>query len=349
LVIGSGKNTLWRSEIRYSDNSSQETHMSRASKILLQTTIPTPSDDWGIARFSRLAALLAKATDAQGAALFEVVARDRDPLGKPDQVLSSLETSDFDQLWLFAVDTGDGLTAADCEAITRFRQRGGGLLVTRDHMNLGSSVCTLGGIGAAHFFHSRNPEPDVSRHVIDDRITRQILWPNYHSGANGDYQAIRVLEPVHPVLLDPLSADGRIGFLPAHPHEGAVGKPANDPSARVIATGQSAVSGVEFNLIVAFEPSAAGGPAIAQSTFHHFADYNWNPASGAPSFVSEPPGNRLAVAPDARRAIERYMLNLALWLGGRPTANETRAEHLDHALDVALDDSFPASDPPAVG
>ncbi len=237
---------------------------------------------------------LAGLRDIAGAPLFEVTARDRDPLGAPDSVLSQLDTSSFDQMWLFAVDTGDGLTEEDCVAISRFRQHGGGLLVTRDHMDLGCSVCTLGGVGAAHFFHSKNPEPDLARRRIDDTVTSDILWPNYHSGANGDFQHIQVIEPLHPVLTDP------------------------DPSARVIATGRSTVSEVEFNLIVAFEPSADGGPAIAQSTFHHFADYNWNPQLGAPSFVTEPPGDALAHSPEAQRSIERYVRNLALWLAGRP-------------------------------
>ncbi len=123
---------------------------------------------------------------------------------------------------------------------------------------------------------------------------------------------------MHPVLTDPEAADGAVHCLPAHPHEGAVGKPADDPTARVIATGRSTISGVAFNLAVAFEPSADGGPAIAQSTFHHFADYNWNPQLGAPSFVSEPPGDALAHSPEAQRSIERYVRNVALWLAGRP-------------------------------
>ena len=91
-----------------------------------------------------------------------------------------------------------------------------------------------------------------------------------------------------------------------------------EETARVIATGRSTVSGTEFNLVVAFEPSGDGGPAIAQSTFHHFADYNWNPQLGAPSFVAEPPGDALAHSPEAQRSIERYVRNLALWLAGRP-------------------------------
>src|SRR5690606_40846224 len=60
--------------------------------------------------------------------------------------------------------------------------------------------------------------------------------------------------------------------LPAHPHEGAVGAPADEPSARVIATGLSKATGKRFNIAVAFEPGPGGGPAIAQSTFHHFAE-----------------------------------------------------------------------------
>jgi hypothetical protein len=67
-----------------------------------------------------------------------VILRDRAPLVRADPVLSTIDEGGFDQLWLFAVDTGDGLTAEDCEAISRFRARGGGLLVTRDHMDLGS-------------------------------------------------------------------------------------------------------------------------------------------------------------------------------------------------------------------
>ncbi len=299
--------------------------MATPSRILLQTTISTFDDDWHIGRFSLLHDYLSNLRDAAGDNLFEVVARDRDPPGSPDSVLSQLDATSFDEMWLFAVDTGDGLTTADCEAITRFRQRGGGLLVTRDHMDLGCSVCTLGGVGAAHFFHSRHPDPDASRHHRDDTFTPDILWPNYHSGANGDFQHVAISEPLHAVLTDPDSPGGVVHSLPAHPHEGAVGKPADDASARVIAKGCSKLSGAEFNLVVAFEPSSDGGPAIAESTFHHFADYNWNPSMGAPSFVTEAPGDALAHAPEAQRSIERYVRNLALWLAGRPVSTPIAA------------------------
>jgi hypothetical protein len=285
--------------------------------ILLQTTIPSITDDWHIGRFGLLRRYLESVTGEDGNPLFRVTARDRVPPGNPDPVLAALDESDYRELWLFAVDTGDGLTEEDCAGISRFRRRGGGLLVTRDHMDLGSSVCTLAGVGAAHYFHSKNPEPDPARRRIDDPYTRQILWPNYHSGANGDYQEIEPTGEPHTVLSDPTAPGGVIRYLPAHPHEGAVGAPEGDPTARVIATGRSRVTGVRFNIAVAFEPSAEAGPAIAQSTFHHFADYNWDPGMGAPSFVDEPPGDGLARFTPARLATERYVRNLALWLAGK--------------------------------
>ena len=282
-------------------------------KVLLQTTIATTQDDWSIARFSRLGALLREQL-SEGRPVFEVTMRDRERPGAPDPVLASLHETDFDEMWLFAVDVGDGLTAQDCEGISRFRRNGGGLMVTRDHMDLGSSLCTLGGVGTAHYFHSRNPDPDLARRTIDDPYTTAILWPNYHSGANGDFQKIEVDGPVHPVLADPDSPTGAIRFLPSHPHEGAVGAPEGE-AARVIAHGTSKVTGRRFNLAVAFEPGPDRGPAIAESTFHHFADYNWDTRSGAPSFVSEPPAEAIMHTPQAIADTHRYVLNLARWLG----------------------------------
>lgn len=320
--------------------------MSSPIRILLQTTIPSVADDWNIGRFSMLRDYLAGLTDEEGALLCDVTARDRTAPGSPDPILSTIDRSDFDELWLFAVDTGDGLDPEDCAAIGRFREAGRGLLVTRDHMDLGSSVCTLGGVGAAHFFHSKNQEPDDARRVIDDRATGYILWPNYHSGANGDFQQIDIVGEPHPVLRDPEAPDGLIRYLPSHPHEGAVGAPPDDFSARVIATGTSKVTDRAFNIAVAFEPSAAGGPALAESTFHHFTDYNWDPSRGCPSFVGEIPGDGLAHSLEAQRSIRHYVKNLALWLAGRLPA-DLDAEALDAALDEALD-SIPTSGSSAI-
>jgi hypothetical protein len=290
----------------------------KPARILLQTTIPSAVDDWSIARFGLLGALLRSQRDEAGRPLYTVVMRDRDSPGRPDGMLSTIDAGGIDQLWLFAVDTGNGLTPEDCAAISRFRAQGGGLLVTRDHMDVGSSVCTLGGVGRAHYFHATQQDPDVALRAIDDCFNTSISWPNFHSGANGDFQEVEVVGATHAVLADPTSPTGAIRLLPAHPHEGGIGAPEHS-NARVIARGLSKVTGRPFNLAVAFEPGVDGGPAIAQSSFHHFADYNWDVRCGAPSFVDEPPGGggrREEGLADTRR----YVLNLAKWLTPRQAA-----------------------------
>jgi len=293
--------------------------MKRQTQILLQTTIPERLDDWHIGRFSLLREFLASLKDSAGNSLL-VTARNRETDdGTADPVLSALDKSEFDELWLFAVDSGDGLTMADCEGITRFRQRGGGILATRDHQDLGSSLCTLGGVGRAHFFHTQNPDPDESRRAVDDSHTKSISWPNYHSGSNGNFQRVTSIEPIHELLRSPSSPSGRIEHFPAHPHEGAVGAPADETSARVVATGLSKVTGRPFNLVVAFENSTDTygnrlGRAVAESSFHHFVDYNWDTEKGCPGFLEEPPGAEFRTDPGKLEDFKVYIRNLAQWL-----------------------------------
>jgi hypothetical protein len=296
--------------------------MKRPTRILLQTTIPASEDDWHIGRFSLLCEHLSSLKDGEGHTLCEVTARDREenPDGD-DQLLSRLDATGFDELWLFAVDTGAGLTLKDCQGITRFRQRGGGILSTRDHQDLGSSLCTLGGIGRAHFFHSKHRDPDETRRARDDQETKDISWPNYHSGSNGDYQSVVPALPMHELLRNASSPSGHIEYFPAHPHEGGVGVPEGERHARVIATGVSQVTKRPFNLIVAFEQSRDDhghtlGRAIAESSFHHFVDYNWDTSKGCPSFVAEPPGDQIRREPARLEDIKAYVRNLALWLAG---------------------------------
>ena len=276
------------------------------AKILIQTTIPYSEDDWHAGRFSLLTRLLAEE--------HEVDARNKE--GGVDPVLAALDRLDYDQLWLFAVDSGNGLSAEECRAISEFRRHGGGLFVTRDHMDLGSSICNLGGVGPAHYFHSQNPDPDERNRKRDDTGTPAIDWPNYHSGANGDVQTIDIVGPVHPLLTRP---DGStLKYFPAHPHEGAVGAPAGDATARVIARGHSQMTHRPFNIAVAFDAAGEEGNALAESTFHHFCDYNWDVSMGCPSFVGEAPSNKIAQKPALLDDVKQYCRNLSHWLSKTP-------------------------------
>ncbi len=294
--------------------------MSKPIRILLQTTIPSIEDDWNIERFSLLRNYLTSLKDEQGNPLYEVTARDREEDAEGnDPVLSTLGESDFDELWLFALDTGCGLTEKDCQGIMTFYKHGGGVFTTRDHQDMGACMSGLGKIGALHYFQSKQQDPDETRRCIDDIHTPTISWPNYHSGANGNYQVIAPSYPIHELLKNPNSDSGHIELFPAHPHEGAVGVSPDDKDARIIAMGKSVVTGRPFNLVVAVESTKDEegnhlGRAVAQSTFHHFADYNWDVSKGCPSFVEEPAGNGMQENPQAIEDIKTYVRNLALWL-----------------------------------
>ena len=53
------------------------------------------------------------------------------------------------------------------------------------------------------------------------------------------------------------------------------------------------------------------GRGVAESSFHHFADYNWDTSRGAPSFVTEPEGQGMKTEPRALSDIKQYVRNLA--------------------------------------
>ncbi len=294
-----------------------------APQILLQTTIPLNLEDWDVSRFSLLHRHLAGLTNPDGSPMYEVMSRDREPgADGDDPVLRDLGASDIAELWLLAVDTGDGLSEADAAGIAAFRRRGGGVLTARDHQDLGSCLTCLESIGRVNYFHSRHPELDENRRTRDDTWATDIDFPNYHSGSNGDYQTIAPLAPVHELLRSSKAPGGVIVQFPAHPHEGAVGTDGL-PQARTIATGTSQTTGRTFNIAVVLENDVDErghklGRAVAESTFHHFADYNWDIGAGCPSFVTDPPGDGIAKDPQTLEIYKDYVTNLAAWLCSPP-------------------------------
>ena len=234
------------------------------------------------------------------------------------QILKILTRSDFDQLWLFAVDIESALTDRDAFEIQSFRERGGGVMATRDHEDMGDSLLKLGLLGAVHNFHSSNCELDPLRHHPDDKVTDYISWPNYHSGANGDYQTVATPNSQHPLVK---RANGEpIEFLPAHPHEGVVSVPKDAKDfANEILIGRSAVTNHAFGCAIAIENerNAQGvrlGRAVLQSTFHHFADPNLDVEAPLPSFVTEKSGTGMRDNPQALSDSLRYIANVAAWL-----------------------------------
>jgi hypothetical protein len=98
----------------------------------------------------------------------------------------------------------------------------------------------------------------------------------------------------------------------------------------VIAHGRSTVTGRTFNLAVCLDGETTRngqvlGRGVACSTFHHFADMNWDIDAGAPSFVTEPPVDEIKRDPIRLEIFKDYVHNIARWLGaGRKRSATTQ-------------------------
>src|SRR5437667_346648 len=84
------------------------------------------------------------------------------------------------------------------------------------------------------------------------------------------------------------------------------------PSARSVESAQR----ISSTLIIRIRISL--GRAVAESSFHHFADYNWDTARSCPSFVAEPPADGIKREPHKLKDIKAYARNLAVWLAPQP-------------------------------
>jgi hypothetical protein len=90
-------------------------------------------------------------------------------------VILGLSRTQYDEVWVLAVDGGTALTPAECEAVNGFQRSGGGVLTARDHCNMGLWLRSIKGAGSAHFFNDPSCcEPDSARRVRDDRETASI-------------------------------------------------------------------------------------------------------------------------------------------------------------------------------
>jgi hypothetical protein len=143
-----------------------------------------------------------------------VVARDRAGRCGPDPILSGLDRSDFDALWLFGVDVGDGLDQRDCAGIARFWRRGGGLLLTRDNLDLSRSLYRLGGVGMAHCGADEVDGASLGCECIDDGAPVTAGVPLRAPSETG-FREIEPIAPVHATLRQSVVEGSVLRYLPA--------------------------------------------------------------------------------------------------------------------------------------
>lgn len=256
--------------------------------ILVQTTLREGDGEWQIERFASLVSLLR----SEG---HTVVARNREPAQDgSDPVLSALDTSDFNELWLFAADRGNGLAPSDVRGILRFRERGGGIFTARDQENVGVSLLNLGSVGLVN--HFRNYNRQLRRRGFRVTSVRGTVPPD-------EYERIVPLEPVHELLLTKRSPSGVIEYFPAYAHEAAISVPPYAPFARVIAVAADDETGHASNVAIAIDQERCHdgrvcGRAVATSCLHHFADGRLSERADGAAFEN----------------FKDFTLNIARWL-----------------------------------
>ncbi|HEY9405141.1 MAG TPA: hypothetical protein VIQ24_20990 [Pyrinomonadaceae bacterium] len=238
---------------------------------------------------------------------------------------NTITTANFDQIWLFGIETNPVLTNAEFGVLANFMNAGGGLFATGDHQTLGFAmggelprVRKMRDWSSIPMFTDRidtvtNPGPDRITQFDDqsDEFPQRIFPHFYGSGSSWS---------PHPLLRSPL---GPIDVMPDHPHESVclVGPTLNAPynlhglnfvefpnfngvplSPEIIATSMSAGRYLNppgsavgkppttprcFGSISVWDGhKVARGRIVCDSTWHHFVNINLDGTGAVPA-----PGN----------------------------------------------------------
>ena len=295
--------------------------MKNPVKILLQPTIPYAEDDWHIGRFSLLTEHLKSLKDENGDALYEVTARnlEQDTNGN-DKVLNKLDESDFDQLWLFALDTDGILSKEDC--------RGDHEISSKRQRNFHDARSSRYGNFALHGRRNRRG----ALFSLETKRSRTMSATNATIRRRKTLIS-RIIIPVQTAIIKKLSPSNPFtNFLKDRTARQSNFSPRIRTKAesvnrkmtiRRVLSPKAKVGcfGKDFNLIVAFERSEDKhgnkfGRGIAESSFHHLVDYNWD-TKGCPTFLEEPPGDDVKNNPEKLEDIKTYISNLARWLASK--------------------------------
>ena len=144
---------------------------------------------------------------------------------------TSVNLNDFDQLWMFGINSGGNITQPEKAAIETFMDDGGGVFATGDHGSLGNSMCgniervkdmrywndfgsSEVGMSSRRRNDTNQPEPGSATsnffdNQSDDR-PQTIAVRTFGTGMP------------HPLLSvkSSLRPSGIIDIMPDHPHEG---------------------------------------------------------------------------------------------------------------------------------
>ncbi|MGB8194702.1 MAG: hypothetical protein WCF67_22405 [Chitinophagaceae bacterium] len=265
---------------------------------------------------------------------------------------TSVTLNDFDQVWLFGIDSGSGLPAAELTVVENYMNSGGGLFATGDHGTLGSALSS--NITRVKDMRYWNDNPvgspnDVNEVSMSGKRRNDTNRPKLGDATSlyFDNQSDNIPQTIavrtfgagmpHPLLSisTTIRPSGIIDIMPDHPHEGEC-KPATSFTAnavtvptQVIATsfvlGGSTTNGGSFGKALT-EPHcfpsiavwdgrlANVGRIVVDATWHHFVNINLN---GVGSNGSDLPGQQPGLTAADFNVVRQYYMNISLWMSRR--------------------------------
>ncbi|WP_431242478.1 hypothetical protein ACQ9BO_22020 [Flavobacterium sp. P21] len=144
---------------------------------------------------------------------------------------SSVTLNNFDQVWLFGIDSGSGLPTDELAAVEAYMNNGGGLFATGDHGTLGSALCSniprvkdmrhWADFGANEVGMTQPRRNDTNRPKAGDATS---LYFDNQSDNIPQNISVRIFGTglPHPLLSikKSIRPSGLIDIMPDHPHEG---------------------------------------------------------------------------------------------------------------------------------
>ena len=226
---------------------------------------------------------------------------------------TSVAINDFDQVWLFGIDSGTPINATENTAIENYMNGGGGLFATGDHGSLGRAMCgNIARVKDMRHWSDFPSSPDLTNEVSMGGWKRNDTNRPAEGDATSlffDNQSDNIPQTIgvrmfgtglpHPLLScsSSIRPSRIIDIMPDHPHEGECKQETTfmangiNIQSQIIATsfvlGGSTTNGGDggkaltvphcFPSIAVWDGRSANvGRIVIDSTWHHFVNINLN-------------------------------------------------------------------------
>lgn len=258
---------------------------------------------------------------------------------------TSVTLTDYDQVWLFGINSGGGLPAAELAVVENYMNGGGGLFATGDHGNLGSALCgNITRVKDMRHWSDTSVDQTVNEVSMGGKRRNDTNRPRLGDATSlyFDNQSDDVPQTIaartfgggmpHPLLSisTAIRPSGVIDIMPDHPHEGecrqetsfnmnGVVVPTQIIATSYVLGGSTTYGGAGkaltdphcFPSISVWDGRLANaGRIVIDSTWHHFVNINLN---GVDSNI-DLPGIQPGLTNTDWIVVRQYFMNIALWM-----------------------------------